>query len=159
MIALVAEDPAGIHAFAIGSIIHPPPVFNPGGLACVIDGFVVAPEARWETAGKALLAEIRGRAGTRGAVVTVVVCGHLDEPICRIDAYNQYRANNDKWLCPYPDVRMGRERRAGCSPPLLAELSAVSLRRYREISRGGQTVRTDTTGRVPSLFQNSGVSG
>lgn len=125
VIALVAEDSAGIHVFAIRSIIHPPPVFNPGGLACVIDDFVVAPEARWETARKALLAEIRRRARTRGAVVTVVVCVHLDEPIGRTDAYNQYRARNDKWLCPYLDVRMGRERRAGCSPALLAGLSVL----------------------------------
>jgi hypothetical protein len=43
-----------------------------------VDDFVVDAE-EWRTTGAALLAAVERTAGQRGAVQTVVVCGHRDE--------------------------------------------------------------------------------
>jgi hypothetical protein len=57
-----------------------PPVYDPGELTALVDDFVVADPEDWPTMGQALLDEALRRATTRGAVQSVVVCGHRDEP-------------------------------------------------------------------------------
>jgi GNAT superfamily N-acetyltransferase len=78
-IALVAEDEGGVVGFVVATLVAAPPVYDPGGLTCMIDDFVVARAADWETAGKRLLEEAGRQARERGAVQAVVVCGHQDE--------------------------------------------------------------------------------
>jgi GNAT superfamily N-acetyltransferase len=64
----------------IASLVDAPPVYDPGGLTCVIDDFVVADAREWQSLGGALLSEANRQAQARGAVQTVVVCGHQDQP-------------------------------------------------------------------------------
>jgi hypothetical protein len=77
-IALIHEREGVVDAFIIGTLMEAPPVYDPGGLTCMVDDFVVDAE-EWGTTGAALLAAVERTAGQRGAVQTVVVCGHRDE--------------------------------------------------------------------------------
>ncbi len=78
-LALVHEQNGVLDGFIIAAVVPAPPVYDPGGLTCLIDDFVAAPDA-WSTTGAALLAEVSRQAKERGAVQTVVVCGQRDEP-------------------------------------------------------------------------------
>ncbi|MEM8874669.1 MAG: hypothetical protein AAGD32_10465 [Planctomycetota bacterium] len=69
-----------LRGFVIGSVVDPPPVYAPGGKALMVDDFVVANPAWWETVGKALRNELHRRAAERGVAVSITVCGHQDEP-------------------------------------------------------------------------------
>jgi hypothetical protein len=80
VIALVHERDEEIDGFVIASLVPAPPVYDPGGLTCLIDDFTVAAPALWPTAGEALLAEVGRRAKARGAVQFMVFCGHEHEP-------------------------------------------------------------------------------
>jgi GNAT superfamily N-acetyltransferase len=80
VIALVCERLGTIEGFVIASLVDAPPVYDPGGLTCVIDDFVVADAREWQSLGGALLSEANRQAQARGAVQTVVVCGHQDQP-------------------------------------------------------------------------------
>jgi GNAT superfamily N-acetyltransferase len=77
--ALVHERDGAIDGFVIATLLDAPPVYDPGGLTCLIDDFVAA-EATWDTVGAALLAAVDREAKARGAVQMVIVCGHLDQP-------------------------------------------------------------------------------
>jgi hypothetical protein len=79
-IALVHERAGTIDGFVIATLVDAPPVYDPGGLTCVIDDFVVADPREWEAIGAPLLSEANREASARGAVQTVVACGHLDQP-------------------------------------------------------------------------------
>jgi GNAT superfamily N-acetyltransferase len=84
VITLVSEE-AGEEAgeltgFLIATLKPAPPVYDPGGLSCDIDDFVVTPAAGWPTTGARLLRAALAEAGQRGAVQAVVVTAHLDEP-------------------------------------------------------------------------------
>ncbi len=76
MVALVHEEGQAIDGFIIGTLVEAPPVYDPGGLTCIVDDFMVARPEDWPTTGAALLGEVSSRAQARGAVQTVVVCGH-----------------------------------------------------------------------------------
>ena len=78
VIALVHERDDAIDGFVVATLLNAPPVYDPGGLTCLIDDFVAADE-RWDTVGAALLAAVDREAKHRGAVQMVVVCGHLDQ--------------------------------------------------------------------------------
>ncbi|HXN86916.1 MAG TPA: hypothetical protein VN867_12645 [Candidatus Binataceae bacterium] len=79
VIALVHDSNAIVDGFVIATITPAPPVYDPGGATCLIDDFTVTENDLWQTAGRALLREAIRIAKERGAVQTVVVCGHLDE--------------------------------------------------------------------------------
>ena len=78
-ICLVAEYEGQVTGFVIAKMVTAPPVYDPGSLVCMIDDFVVVAPDRWACAGKGLLQEVRRRAQSLGASLSVVVCGHLDE--------------------------------------------------------------------------------
>jgi GNAT superfamily N-acetyltransferase len=80
IIALVHEQDGRIDGFVIAALVDAPPVYDPGGLTCLIDDFMLARPDDWATIGLALLREANARAKPRGAVQTVVVCGPQDEP-------------------------------------------------------------------------------
>lgn len=80
VIALVHEASGQIDGFVMASLVEAPPVYEPGGLTCLIDDFVVHDGSDWTTTGKALLSAAARAAHARGAVQMVVVCGHQDEP-------------------------------------------------------------------------------
>jgi GNAT superfamily N-acetyltransferase len=80
VIALVHDLGAEIDGFVIATLMPAPPVYDPGGLTCLIDDFAVAEGSAWQSIGAALLHEVRREAAARGAVQAVVVCGHRDVP-------------------------------------------------------------------------------
>lgn len=79
VIALVHERETTIDGFVIATTEQAPPVYDPGGLTCLIDDFTVKESDLWQEAGRALLREATRIAKERGAVQAAVVCGHLDE--------------------------------------------------------------------------------
>jgi GNAT superfamily N-acetyltransferase len=80
MLALVALEGETVVGFVIAAVVPAPPVYDPGGLTCLIDDFCVAQPEQWPTVGRALLAAVTAQAAERGACQAVVVCGHRDEP-------------------------------------------------------------------------------
>ena len=80
ILARVAEHAGTVVGFVIAAIVPTPEVYDPGGPTCMIDDFCVADATTWPTVGAALLADVQAAAAARGAVQSVVVCGHLDEP-------------------------------------------------------------------------------
>ncbi len=80
IIILVSEEASGTEGFVIASLVDAPPVYDPGGKVCMVDDFMVSAPALWPTVGRALLTEATAQAKARGAVLSVVVCGHQDEP-------------------------------------------------------------------------------
>jgi GNAT superfamily N-acetyltransferase len=79
-LALVSEAAGALDGFLIAELRPAPPVYDPGGLTCLVDDFVLADEARWDDVGSALLRRAGEEALARGAVQVVVVCAHLDGP-------------------------------------------------------------------------------
>jgi hypothetical protein len=79
VIALVREDGGQLTGFIILTLKPAPPVYDPGGLSGLVDDFAVLP-GRWPTTGPRLLRAALGDAAERGAVQSVVVTAHLDEP-------------------------------------------------------------------------------
>lgn len=79
-IVLVSEAAGEIDGFLIASLVSAPPVYDPGGLVCTVDDSAVSTPEMWQTVGQDLLAAATAQAKERGAVLSVVVCGHLDEP-------------------------------------------------------------------------------
>lgn len=80
VIALVYAEAERIQGFIIASVTTAPPVYDPGSQVIVVDDFTVSAPEQWPTVGAALLTEARSRAKARGAALSIVVCGHLDEP-------------------------------------------------------------------------------
>ncbi len=80
VLALVALQGETVVGFVIAGLVPAPPVYDPGGLTCMIDDFCVAQPDQWRTVGRDLLRTVTQQAAGRGAVQTVVVCGHRDEP-------------------------------------------------------------------------------
>ena len=80
-IVLVAAGAERVEGFVIGSIVAAPPVYDPGGMVCMVDDFTVSSPGLWQSVGQALLAAVTAQAKAHGAVLSGVVCGHLDEPM------------------------------------------------------------------------------
>ena len=67
-----------LRAFIIGRLIKAPEVYNPGGLAVMIDDFCVAAPEFWHTIGSALVSKVKGIAKKKGATQILVVSGDHD---------------------------------------------------------------------------------
>ena len=78
-IFLVSEASSKIDGFVIASVVDAPPVYDPGTKVCMIDDFAVAKSNDWASLGHELLDSARKQAMEKGAKLSVVVCGHLDE--------------------------------------------------------------------------------
>ena len=146
-IVLVYECEGTIQGFVIASLHTAPPVYDPGGLTCNIDDFVVEDRSLWKSVGRALLDRATIEARVRKVVQVVVVTGGHDLPETR-DAlfdgsflslrvvgkrYIESRARALKYtrttssdlvirMCQYttsgPTIRCGRgECSAGACPP------------------------------------------
>ena len=77
-IVLVYECEGTIQGFVIASLHTAPPVYDPGGLTCNIDDFVVGHSDLWSSVGRALLDRVTIEARSRKAVQVVVVTGGHD---------------------------------------------------------------------------------
>lgn len=77
---IVAERDGAISGFIIAGLVAAPPVYDPQGLVCSIDDYCLASEQEWEGLGRLLLESVMDEVRRQGAVLSVVVCGHLDQP-------------------------------------------------------------------------------
>jgi len=78
-VALVHEATDGtIDGFLIATMVPAPPVYDPGGITCLVDDFMVATPVLWASVGRNLLDEAVRLCAPKGAVQTVVVCGPHD---------------------------------------------------------------------------------
>ena len=100
VITLVATSERKIVGFIIGRLVSAPPVYNPGGLTCSIDDFVVNENDLWETAGVELLHQVGSTALSRGATQVVVVCGHLDVPKRKALEKSSLTIASEWWVVP-----------------------------------------------------------
>jgi hypothetical protein len=80
LVLTATENDAGLRGFAIGRLVPAPPVYDPGGVSCVVDDFAVADPDEWLTVGPLLLDALRSWASSRVAAQMIVVTAHLDEP-------------------------------------------------------------------------------
>jgi hypothetical protein len=72
-VALVYEEPGrNIDGLILGRVMSSPPVYNPGGKACVIEDFVVATPAAWPELGAELIAAANDRVQQLGGVLLIV---------------------------------------------------------------------------------------
>jgi GNAT superfamily N-acetyltransferase len=79
-LVMVAGRGGSVDGFVIARLVPSPPVYDPGGLTCLVDDFVVAEPGQWVDLGKVLLGAARDWGASRDAVQIVVVTAHLDEP-------------------------------------------------------------------------------
>jgi hypothetical protein len=79
-IFLVGGDAGHVSGFVIGRLVPAPPVYEPGGLTCLVDDFAVESPDAWASLGPVLLRELSRIARARGAIQVVVVSGRHDEP-------------------------------------------------------------------------------
>lgn len=100
VISLIATLGDELIGFIIGRLVPSPPVYNPGGLTCSIDDFVVKKNDLWETVGADLLDQVRKVAVSKGAVQVVAVCGHLDEPKRKALEKSSLTIASEWWVAP-----------------------------------------------------------
>lgn len=79
IIAIVAESDRQVVGFAIATLVPAPPVYDPGGLTCLIDDFTMATSEDWASVGEELLHHVGNAAHQRGATQIVIVTAHLDQ--------------------------------------------------------------------------------
>jgi hypothetical protein len=79
-LVLTATEDADLRGFAIGRLVSAPPVYDPGGVSCVVDDFAVAAPDEWSTIGSVLFDALRSWAASRDAAQMIVVTARLDEP-------------------------------------------------------------------------------
>ena len=99
-ITLVSEEASQLTGFLIATLNPAPPVYDPGGPTCLIDDFMVAPATKWPTTGTELLRAGLAEAGRRGAVQTVVVTAHLDQPKRQALRACGLKAASEWWVTP-----------------------------------------------------------
>lgn len=79
-VCIVHERNDRIDGFIIGKVQPAPPIYDPGGLTCVVDDFVVEDSATWNTTGARLLGELTELVRAQGVSQLIVVAGHKDGP-------------------------------------------------------------------------------
>ena len=88
-----------VEGFIIGSLVPAPPVYDPGGLTCSVDDFVVAEKA-WRSVGEKLLGAVAAEARARGAAQMVVVSAQLDTKKRDMLSSLAYTVASEWWVKP-----------------------------------------------------------
>ena len=99
VIGLVYERDGAVEGFIIGSLVPAPPVYDPGGLTCSVDDFVVA-EGEWRNVGERLLGAVATAARARGAAQMVVVSAQLDAEKRDMLSSLAYTVASEWWVKP-----------------------------------------------------------
>ncbi len=100
VITLVAVADHYVSGFVIATVAPAPPVYDPGGLTCMVDDFTVADPRNWPTVGVALLRAVSHAALEGGAAQVVVVTAHLDEAKRAALAENGLSLASEWWVRP-----------------------------------------------------------
>jgi hypothetical protein len=80
LVLVYCDQAERVTGFVIARLVPAPPVYDPGGLTCLVDDFVVRDASDWPVAGVALVDAVRGWASEGGASQLVAVTGRQDEP-------------------------------------------------------------------------------
>ena len=96
LVAVTGHDVAG---FAIATVGVAPSVYDPGGLTCLVDDFVVADAHDWPTVGVILLRAVIRAALERGAA-QIVVAAQLDEAKRAVLAASGLSVASESWVHP-----------------------------------------------------------
>ncbi len=96
LVAVTGHDVAG---FAIVTVGVAPSVYDPGGLTCLVDDFVVADAHDWPTVGVILLRAVIRAALERGAA-QIVVAAQLDEAKRAVLAASGLSVASESWVHP-----------------------------------------------------------
>jgi GNAT superfamily N-acetyltransferase len=75
---VVATGPRHVQGFAMARTLEAPPVYDPGGLTCLVDDFAVDDDSDWPKVGPLLLQALAGWAASRGASQVVIVTARMD---------------------------------------------------------------------------------
>jgi hypothetical protein len=102
VITLVSEHAGQVDGFLVATLVPAPPVYDPGGMSCDIDDFVVVPASNWPSVGAALLRAGLAEAARRGAVQAVVVTGRRDQSKRRTLRACGLEVASEWWLAPLP---------------------------------------------------------
>jgi len=100
VISLVAVTDRDVTGFAIATVEPAPPVYEPGGLTCLVDDFVVADPRDWPTVGVVLLRALSRAAQERGAAQIVVVTAQLDGAKRAVLAASGLSVASEWWVRP-----------------------------------------------------------
>ncbi len=99
VISLVAVTGHDVAGFAIATVGVAPSVYDPGGLTCLVDDFVVADAHDWPTVGVILLRAVIRAALERGAA-QIVVAAQLDEAKRAVLAASGLSVASESWVHP-----------------------------------------------------------
>jgi hypothetical protein len=80
VICRVHETDGLVDGFIFVSLVPAPPVYDPGGPVCLVDDFATKDPSGWDSFGAALLDDVIVEAKQRGAILAVVIAGHVDQP-------------------------------------------------------------------------------
>jgi len=100
VITLVVVTERDVAGFAIATVAAAPPVYDPGGLTCMVDDFAVADSRDWPTVGVVLLRAVSRAALERGAAQMVVVTAQLDEAQRAVLAASGLSVASEWWVRP-----------------------------------------------------------
>jgi hypothetical protein len=94
----VACDSLEIAGFIVARVVPAPPVYDPGGLTCFVDDFVVGEVSDWPIVGPELIEAAKTWAAERGAVQLVAVTGQHDLPKRKAFASAGLSAASEWWV-------------------------------------------------------------
>jgi GNAT superfamily N-acetyltransferase len=101
---LVAADDGGpVRGFLLARCVAAPPVYDPGGLTCMVDDFTVDDDEVWPEVGRLLLTAVRQWAAGRGGAQLVVVTAHLDSAKRALLADADLGLASEWWVGPVLD--------------------------------------------------------
>jgi len=105
VITLVALRGTVLVGYAVGQLVEAPPVYDPGGLTCMVDDFTVADPDLWATVGIDLLAAVTVEAIGRGAAQVVVVTAARDDPKRAALGRGGLTPASEWWVAPTAPLR------------------------------------------------------
>jgi GNAT superfamily N-acetyltransferase len=100
VLAYVGLTDGAVVGFAIARLLSAPPVYDPGGVTCLLDDFAVADQELWPSLGLDLLHAVRDAARARGAVQLVVITGAQDVSKRAALAAAGLRSTSEWWTGP-----------------------------------------------------------
>jgi hypothetical protein len=99
-VVLATDSATHVRGFAVARILQAPPVYDPGGLTCMIDDFTAADDSDWPEVGPLLLQTIADWAATQDACQLVVVTARLDEAKRRVLHQANLSLASEWWVGP-----------------------------------------------------------
>ena len=104
-VVVAVDDRDDVRGFVVARTVAAPPVYDPGGLTCLVDDFTVADDADWPAAGPLLIDAVTRWSAGRGATQLVVVTAHLDAVKRQTLQDAGLALASEWWTGGVPDIR------------------------------------------------------